>query len=85
MVRGKAEEKITLFSAFSCDWSDCQETSMTSDHTYVISGWHILVFTAGVSFFSVQQEVIDHLLLVLPAEKGSRVTEARSQIDRNWN
>lgn len=38
------------------------------DLTYVIPWWQILVLTAGVSLFPVQQEVVDHLFLVLPAE-----------------
>lgn len=58
------------------------------DLTYVIPWWQILVLTAGVSLFPVQQEVVDHLFLVLPAETsvvkqelnagGKNVTAKRS-------
>lgn len=39
--------------------------------TYVVPGGQILVFTAGVSLFPVQQEVVDHFLLVLPVERDT--------------
>lgn len=36
--------------------------------TKVIPGWQVLILAAGVSLLSVQQEVIDHLLLVFPVD-----------------
>lgn len=54
----------------------------TSVFTYVISGRQILIFTAGVSFLSVQQQVVDHLLLVLPAERIQGDIESRDQKKR---
>lgn len=50
-----------------------EQSHLKSWLTYVVSGWEILVFTAGVSLFSVQQEVVDHFLLVLPAEQERKM------------
>lgn len=36
--------------------------------TEVVPGWQVLVLAAGVSLLPVQQEVIDHLFLVLPVD-----------------
>lgn len=37
--------------------------------TDVIPGGQIFILTAGVSLLSIQQEVVDHLLLVLSGER----------------
>lgn len=54
--------------------------------TNVISGWQILIFTAGVSLLPVQQEVVNHLLLVLPAEKDAETLrdQRRRTVKLNW-
>lgn len=63
LIKCKSEAHRASLTGFGCHWV------RTSVFTYVISGWQILIFTAGVSFLSVQQQVVDHLLLVLPAER----------------
>lgn len=46
--------------------------------TEVIPGRQVLVLAAGVSLLPIQQEVIDHLLLVLPADEDSETGKKRT-------
>lgn len=63
---GSEPKKIEFLSCCSC--VDREKGYGAGVLTEVVSGREILVFTARVSLLPVQQEVVDHLLLVLPAE-----------------
>lgn len=47
--------------------------------TEVVPGWQVLVLAAGVSLLPIQQEVIDHLLLVLPADEDSETGKKKKR------
>ena len=54
----------------SCLGSTMKRTTLLTE---VISGRQVLVLTAGVPLLPVQQEVVDHLLLVLPEDRDAQI------------
>lgn len=50
--------------------------------TYLIPGRQVLILMAGIPFFSVQEEEIDHLFLILPAA-GERCQEGGHMVTCN--
>ena len=50
--------------------------------TYIVPGRQVFILTAGVTLFPVQEEVVDHLLLVVSEKTREREREREREIER---